>query len=189
MITVATGLLLALHAVPAQADDAAREWHAQRQLALLGLAPVHMAAFELPAPEVIAWPLHGRISSRFGWRNVSVGGNRNHTGLDLVAVSGTPVGSALSGTVSFAGWSGAYGYTVYVEHDGGLQTRYAHLSSISVSVGETVRQLDEVGRVGSTGASTGPHLHFEIRVNGLAVDPLPRLPDGQSAQTGGGSAR
>ncbi len=189
MITVAAGLLLTFQAVRAQSDDPARDWHSAQQLALLGLAPLHMAAFELPAPEAIAWPLQGRISSRFGWRNVSVGGNRNHTGLDLVAASGTPVGSALSGTVSFAGWSGAYGYAVYVDHEDGLQSRYAHLSRISVSVGETIRQLEEVGRVGSTGASTGPHLHFELRVNGVAVDPLPRLPDGQSAQTGGGNAR
>ncbi len=113
-----------------------------------------------------------------------MGGNRNHGGIDLAAPSGTPVRASLSGTVSFSGWSGAYGYVIYLDHDPQVQTRYAHLSGFAVETGDRVQQGDVIGYVGSTGASTGPHLHFEIRLAGVAVDPLPRLPDGQNAQTG-----
>src|SRR5690625_4777246 len=81
------------------------------------------------------WPVRGRISSQFGWRNVSVGGNRNHGGIDIVASQGTAVAASRSGTVSFSGWNGAYGYVVYVDHADGTQTRYAHLSAYFVGAG------------------------------------------------------
>lgn len=125
--------------------------------------------------ETFDWPLRGRISSQFGWRNVSVGGNRNHGGIDIVASQGTAVAASRSGEVSFSGWNGAYGYVVYLDHPDGTQTRYAHLSAYFVRAGDRVLQGETIGQVGSTGASTGPHLHFEIRVNGTAVDPLPIL--------------
>ncbi len=120
-------------------------------------------------------PVAGRLSSPFGWRNISVNGNRFHGGADFAADAGTRVVAARSGVVTRAGWWGTYGYVVVLDHGDGSETRYAHLSAIYVPVGATVRQGDGVGAVGSTGASTGPHLHFEIRLDGTAVDPMPYL--------------
>lgn len=120
-------------------------------------------------------PVIGRLSSGFGWRNISVNGNRFHSGVDLAANTGTPVLAARAGRVTRAGWWGTYGNAVAIEHLDGSETRYAHLSSVAVEAGRVVRQGDVIGAVGSTGASTGPHLHFEIRLAGLAVDPLPYL--------------
>lgn len=147
------------------------------QLRELSRAATYLQDFELPLPKVEAWqwPVQGRISSGFGWRNVSVGGNRNHGGIDIVANSGTEVAAARSGTVTFSGWNGAYGYVIYVEHPDGSESRYAHLSAYFLAAGAKVEQGQTIGLVGSTGASTGPHLHFEIRVGGTAVDPLPIL--------------
>lgn len=122
-----------------------------------------------------ALPVEGRISSQFGWRNISVNGNRFHAGVDFAANTGTRVHAARSGVVTRAGWWGTYGYVVVLDHGDGSETRYAHLSAIYVPAGLAVRQGDVVGAVGSTGASTGPHLHFEIRFNGTAVDPMPYL--------------
>ncbi len=122
-----------------------------------------------------ALPVQGRISSYFGWRNVSVNGNRYHGGLDIAAPAGTPVRAARSGVVTRAGWWGTYGNVVVLDHGDGSETRYAHLSSVAVRVGQALRQGDVLGAVGSTGASTGPHLHFEVRFDGRAVDPLPYL--------------
>jgi murein DD-endopeptidase MepM/ murein hydrolase activator NlpD len=118
-----------------------------------------------------------RITSRFGWRAISVGGNRYHLGLDLGAPSGTAVLAARDGTVTRAGWTGAYGYAVYLRHADGYETRYAHLARIGVTLGDEVLRGDAIGAVGSTGASTGPHLHFEVRADGSAVDPLAILPE------------
>ena len=85
---------------------------------------------------------------------------------------GTPIAAAAAGTVIYAGWLGGYGNLTVIDHGGGLATAYGHQSSIAVSVGEQVAQGQTIGNVGSTGHSTGPHLHFEVRVNGQAVDPL-----------------
>lgn len=121
------------------------------------------------------WPVHGRITSYFGRRNLGMGTSNFHRGIDVAAPTGTAIVASRSGTVSFAGWSGSYGYLVRVRHQGGDETWYAHQSQILVSVGEYVRQNDVIGRVGSTGLSTGPHIHFEIRRNGAALDPLGEL--------------
>lgn len=131
-----------------------------------------------PDVETFGWPLPRpvRLTSPFGWRNVSVGGNRYHLGIDLAASTGTPVAAARTGTVTRAGWIGSYGYAVYVDHGGGTETRYAHLSVVTVRVGERVITGATIGRVGSTGASTGPHLHFEVRRMGSAIDPMTVLP-------------
>jgi murein DD-endopeptidase MepM/ murein hydrolase activator NlpD len=127
--------------------------------------------------EAQAWrpPLTGYdITATFGqasalWSTV-------HTGVDLAAPSGMPVTSIAAGTVTFAGYDGAYGNKVVVQHDDGTETWYAHLSSISVSVGEVVSHHTVVGPVGSTGNVTGPHLHLEVRpVGGEPVDPLSAL--------------
>jgi murein DD-endopeptidase MepM/ murein hydrolase activator NlpD len=94
-----------------------------------------------------------------------------HTGLDLHGEIGDPVRATADGTVIAAGWNGGYGQVVDVDHHNGLSTRYAHLSSIDVRVGQSVKSGQIVGKVGSTGRSTGPHLHYETRLKGEAVDP------------------
>jgi murein DD-endopeptidase MepM/ murein hydrolase activator NlpD len=95
-----------------------------------------------------------------------------HEGVDIAASSGTPIHAAASGTVIHAGWLGGYGNLVVVDHGNGLSTAYAHASALLVGVGQHVTQGQTVSLVGSTGNSSGPHLHFEVRVNGSAVDPL-----------------
>lgn len=114
-----------------------------------------------------------RLTSSFGLRRNPVTGMlRNHGGIDLGAPTGTPVAVTGNGTVTFAGFAGSYGLLVVVDHGNGMQTRYAHLSRIGVARGQAVRQGDNVGLVGSTGRSTGPHLHYEIRSRGQTVNPL-----------------
>lgn len=121
------------------------------------------------------WPVHGRITSYYGRRNLGLGTSSFHRGMDVAAPSGTAIAAARSGTVSFAGWSGSYGYLVKIRHNGQDETWYAHQSQLHVSVGDWVEQGQTIGRVGSTGLSTGPHVHFEIRRNGQARDPLGEL--------------
>lgn len=115
----------------------------------------------------MAWPVQGTITSRFGWRWGSL-----HQGVDIGASRGTNVLAADSGMVAFAGWNGGYGNLVKIDHGGGKQTWYAHLNGFAVEVGASVNKGDVIGYVGSTGNSTGPHLHFEVRVDGTAKDPL-----------------
>ncbi len=106
------------------------------------------------------------ITSGFGSR-----WGRNHNGIDLAVDSGTPVVASASGIVIQSGWNNSYGISVYIEHENGTVTRYAHLSEAGVSVGQVVEQNQIIGLSGSTGRSTGPHLHFEIRVNEQPVNP------------------
>lgn len=129
----------------------------------------------------IANPSPGHsISSNFGpRRDPFLGRLAHHSGIDFRAPPGAPVLSAGEGTVVSAGWNGGYGRMVEVDHGHGLTTRYAHMSRISVSEGDRVGRGDVVGRVGSTGRSTGPHLHFEVRRNGNALDPRPFLRAGR----------
>lgn len=111
-------------------------------------------------------------SSSYGWRIDPFNGNKAfHEGLDFTANTGTPIRAAADGIVSSADLGGAYGKLVKIEHGGGLETRYAHASKIIVKVGERVTKGQIVAEVGSTGRSTGPHLHYEIRLNGAALDP------------------
>lgn len=127
----------------------------------------------LPAEpmSLLALP-EGRVSSQFGWRTDPLtGGNRFHKGVDFAAAYGTDVPSAGQGRVVFAGEQGGYGQTVVIQHAGGVQTRYAHLSHIGVTAGESVEAGAIVGRVGSSGRSTGAHLHFEVLEDGRPVDP------------------
>ena len=114
-------------------------------------------------------PITGTISSRFG--SMSSVRSGAHTGLDIAASSGTGIKCAASGTVTFAGWKGSYGYLVVVSHGNGVQTYYGHCSKLYVSAGDKVKQGEKIAAVGSTGNSTGPHLHLEIRVNGVAYNP------------------
>ena len=117
-------------------------------------------------------PSAGRITSRFGWRIHPIFGTREfHTGIDIANRSGTPVLTVEDGIVRFAGWKGGYGRLIIVAHPNGLETGYAHLSAILVTVGQQVAKGQVVGRMGTTGWSTGPHLFFEVRRNGIALDP------------------
>lgn len=115
----------------------------------------------------MAWPVQGTISSYFGWRWGSL-----HQGLDIAASTGTKIIAADAGMVSFAAWNGGYGYLVKIDHGGGKETYYGHMSKFAVKVGDTVAKGDVIGYVGSTGNSTGPHLHFEVREGGVAKNPL-----------------
>ncbi|CAN5777409.1 hypothetical protein BH23ACT10_BH23ACT10_18200 [soil metagenome] len=119
----------------------------------------------------MAWPVDGEVTSEFGTR---VG--RMHRGVDIAAPTGTPIRSAQDGTVTFAGWKDGYGQTLEIDHGGGQTTRLAHQSELLVAEGERVRRGERIGRVGTSGSSTGPHLHFEIIVEGREHDPLIVLP-------------
>jgi len=113
------------------------------------------------------WPVSGPVTSPFGMR-----WGRMHTGIDIGVPYGTPIRAAASGQVIYAGWMDGYGNLVFIDHGRGISTGYAHQSSIAVSNGDTVTQGQVIGYVGCTGHCFGPHLHFEVRVNGSAVDPL-----------------
>jgi murein DD-endopeptidase MepM/ murein hydrolase activator NlpD len=122
-------------------------------------------------------PVAGRPSSGYGLRTDPVhGGSVNHPGFDLAAASGTEVAAAARGTVVHAGPAGTYGNLVTLRHDNGFETRYAHLSEVDVRVGDVVEAGADLGKVGTTGYSTGPHLHFEVRHDGQPIDPAPLLP-------------
>jgi murein DD-endopeptidase MepM/ murein hydrolase activator NlpD len=120
-----------------------------------------------PSAAGLIWPCDGVVVSGFGMR-----WGRMHEGIDINCPYGAPNRAAAAGTVIYAGWLGGYGNLVVVDHGNGLSTAYAHASAILVSVGQTVSQGETVSLVGATGHVTGPHLHFEVRINGVAVDPL-----------------
>ena len=115
----------------------------------------------------LVWPVSGPVTSGFGWR-----WGRMHEGIDIGVPTGTPVVAAAAGQVIHAGWLGGYGNLVVIDHGGGLATAYGHNSSIVVGHGSSVEQGQVIAHAGSTGNSTGPHVHFEVRVNGSPVDPL-----------------
>ena len=120
-----------------------------------------------PSSAGLIWPVSGPVTSPFGWR-----WGRMHEGIDIGVSYGTPIHAAASGTVIYCGWESGYGNLTVLDHGGNLATAYGHQSSIAVSCGQHVGQGDVIGYVGSTGHSTGPHLHFEVRVNGSPVDPM-----------------
>jgi murein DD-endopeptidase MepM/ murein hydrolase activator NlpD len=120
-----------------------------------------------PSAAGFIWPVHGILTSTFGWR-----WGRMHEGIDLAVGTGTPVVAAASGTVIVAGWMGGYGNLVVIDHGNGIATAYGHNTSVAVSYGQSVAQGQLISYSGSTGHSTGPHVHFEVRVNGTPVDPL-----------------
>jgi murein DD-endopeptidase MepM/ murein hydrolase activator NlpD len=115
----------------------------------------------------LIWPVQGPVTSPFGWR-----WGRMHEGIDIGVGYGTPIHAAAGGTVIYCGWEEGYGNFVVIDHGGNLATAYGHQSSIAVTCGQQVNQGDVIGYVGCTGHCFGPHLHFEVRVNGNPVDPL-----------------
>jgi murein DD-endopeptidase MepM/ murein hydrolase activator NlpD len=115
----------------------------------------------------LSWPLNASISSGFGYR-----WGRLHAGVDMPVPEGTPIHAADSGRVAIAGWMGGYGNYTCIQHTGSLSTCYGHQSRIAVSVGQSVSKGQVIGYSGNTGHSTGPHLHFEVRVGGNPVDPM-----------------
>jgi len=135
-----------------------------------------MAVGTKPKPKTASkgyyiWPASGRITSYFGGRHI-FGSYSYHSGIDIKVSYGQAIAAADGGTVTFAGWKGTYGKLVIIKHDNGTQTYYAHNSSLLVSAGQKVYQGQTIAKGGSTGRSTGNHCHFEIRVNGTAVNPL-----------------
>lgn len=118
----------------------------------------------------------GRLSSAYGMRTHPVLGRRKrHKGIDLAAPTGTPVYATADGAIARADRSRTYGLVIYINHGAEMETRYAHLSKLLVADGQQVKKGDLIGYVGSTGRSTGPHLHYEVRVKGLAVNPIPYM--------------
>ncbi|WP_298335539.1 M23 family metallopeptidase [uncultured Erythrobacter sp.] len=131
--------------------------------------------FERPTVSVPSLtPVNGaRMTSNFGMRNHPVrGGRRMHKGVDLAAPTGTPVYATANGIVELARWGRGYGLYIKLDHGAELETRYAHLSRLAVAAGDRVEKGEVIGYVGSTGWSTGPHLHYEVRVDGVAVNPV-----------------
>ncbi|MDT5060529.1 MAG: hypothetical protein QOH63_988 [Acidobacteriota bacterium] len=124
------------------------------------------------------WPVIGPLRSGVGMRTNPFGGSsiEYHKGQDIAAPTGTPVNATADGVVVIAGWVRGYGNGIYIDHGNGISTRYGHLSRIDVVVGQTIKQGQHLGLVGSTGRSTGPHLHYEVRINGQATNPLDYLP-------------
>jgi murein DD-endopeptidase MepM/ murein hydrolase activator NlpD len=131
-----------------------------------GSAPPHLDGSQLPVDG-------GRLTSSFGERHDPFHGHkRQHRGVDIAAPTGTPIRAIASGTVRFSGRSGGYGNVVIVAHPDGTETRYAHCRSLDVRAGQQVSAGDPIATVGSTGRSTGPHLHLEVRKGGAAIDPV-----------------
>ena len=130
-------------------------------------APTLSAPAPNPSGGQLVWPVAGPVTSSFGPR-----WGRMHAGIDIAVPSGTPVQAAAAGTVIYAGWLGGYGNLVVVDHGNGIATAYAHNSGYASSVGQQVAQGEAIAYSGNTGNSSGPHVHFEVRVNGAPVDPL-----------------
>lgn len=154
---------LRLIQAPARADDRPRF----RVPLPAGRSPVGAADVD-----VGLWPVAGRVSSAYGQRQHPIRKRSQfHHGIDLAAPAGTPIRAVAAGRVSFSGWAGGYGNRVDVDHGAGWTTRYAHAHTRQVQVGQRVQVGDTLATVGSTGLSTGPHLHFEIRHDGASRDP------------------
>jgi murein DD-endopeptidase MepM/ murein hydrolase activator NlpD len=139
----------------------------------LGIAPFRGSGVSIPSRV----PVEGmHLSSDFGMRvHPVLGGRRMHKGVDLPAPVGTPIHATADGIVSRADWFSSYGLYVSIEHGGTIETRYGHMSRLNVAAGQEVHKGDIIGYVGTTGRSTGPHLHYEVRIAGEAVNPVPYM--------------
>lgn len=163
----------------AQFQQLFARWETLDQPTAVAAVPAH-TTISVPS----RMPLEGaRMSSDYGMRTHPVlGSRRRHNGIDLAAPTGTPIYATADGLVSKAEYWSSYGNYVSVEHGAQLQTRYAHMSRIAVRDGQRVSKGDIIGYVGSTGRSTGPHLHYEVRVAGEAVNPVPYMVESQAQQ-------
>lgn len=159
----------------AQFSQLFADWQAMDTTAPAAAAPVSIPS-RMPLD-------NAALTSSYGMRTHPVlGGRRAHSGVDLAATTGTPIFATADGIVSKAGRFSSYGLYVSIEHGAKLQTRFAHMSRVAVSNGERVKKGDIIGYVGSTGRSTGPHLHYEVRVDGDAVNPIPYMVESQAQQ-------
>lgn len=158
-----------------RAELLAYEQAETEKLALLAAASSSNGAFPSGGGQLL-WPAAGPVTSSFGYRVHPIFGDRRlHTGIDIGAAYGAPVVASDSGYVVFAGVMSGYGNAIVIDHGGGLATTYNHLSSFTVSSGQNVSRGAQIGAVGCSGYCTGPHLHFEVRVDGSPVDPMPYL--------------
>jgi murein DD-endopeptidase MepM/ murein hydrolase activator NlpD len=148
-------------------DDLALKLQQQIAAATGGVSPLAAGPVGAPSAAGLIWPVSGPITSGYGYR-----WGRLHEGIDIAVPEGTPIRAAASGTVIIAGWTGGYGNYTCIDHGGGLSTCYGHQSGYAVSAGQSVVQGQIIGYSGNTGSSTGPHLHFEVRINGASTDPL-----------------
>lgn len=169
--------------IKAEEERVARELERARAAAAAAAAPSGGASVPSAPVGVIdadgwTWPTAGGVASGFGQRlHPILGYYRMHSGLDIGGAQGQPIWAANEGIVIMAGWNGGYGNTVVIQHgDSSVTTLYAHMSGFATSVGDYVTSGQVIGYVGSTGLSTGPHLHFEVRISGSPVDPMPYLP-------------
>jgi murein DD-endopeptidase MepM/ murein hydrolase activator NlpD len=123
------------------------------------------------------WPLYGLITSTFGWRSnpFGVSGSEVHDGVDIAAPYGTAIRATADGTVEQAGWNGTYGISVTLYHRNGIETLYGHMSRMAVAAGQNVKKGQVIGYEGLTGRTTGPHCHYQVIINGTAVDPMTYL--------------
>ena len=189
--TQITGAIDTANAAPTGDREFAELFASWRSMDRTGFAsPAPIASISVPS----RMPLDSAtLTSEYGMRTHPVlGGRRNHKGIDLAQPTGTPVYATADGIVSRAEPFSSYGNYIQIEHGGEMQTRYAHLSGYAVASGEQVRKGQLIGFVGSTGRSTGPHLHYEVRIAGEAVDPRPymitaemALADASAGQGGG----
>ena len=195
MITKRTSLVLALMA---GFGIAAAPAHAQETNAAAAVGAIDMSKVTAPAQagddaqfqQLFAkWdeldrttPAAARVSvpSRGMRTHPVLGGRRSHKGVDLSAPTGTPIYATADGYISKAEWFSSYGKYVSIEHGANLQTRFAHMSDIAVTAGSRVKKGDIIGYVGSTGRSTGPHLHYEVRIDGKAVNPVPYMVESEA---------
>jgi murein DD-endopeptidase MepM/ murein hydrolase activator NlpD len=173
--TQITGAIDAANASSASGDREFRElfasWKSMDRTGVVTANPIARVSIPSGMPVQDA-----TLTSNFGMRNHPIlGGRRNHKGVDLAEPVGTPVYATADGLVSKAAPFSSYGNYIQIEHGGGLQTRFAHLSGFAVATGDQVHKGQLIGYVGTTGRSTGPHLHYEIRVAGEAVDPTPYM--------------
>jgi len=149
---------------------------ARRAAAVAAGLPAPKCIPGLGGPVQFAWPVRGPITSPFGMRVDPVTGRYQlHSGIDIGADYGVPITASADGSVIYAGWYGGYGYAIIIDHGSGYSTLYAHCSAMYVGVNQPVRRGQVIGGVGATGWATGPHLHFEIRRNGVPLDPLSKL--------------
>lgn len=143
-------------------------------------APASTTAVAIPSIMPLA---AAKLTSNYGMREHPViGGRRNHTGVDLAAPTGTPIYATADGVVSRADRFSSYGLYIALQHGADLETRYAHMSRLAVAAGQRVSKGDIIGYVGSTGRSTGPHLHYEVRMDGVAVNPIPYMVESDAQQ-------